>query len=195
MKYILALILSLTFVAPIFAESQTTITTAGKLSEEQQATLAAQAAKMVADNATNASGVVSPSTAQNVKQWVDVGTAIGAGLASTARELGIAANDFVKTPVGKLTAGIIIWHFMGSSLVHIVFGLLWLIALIPVWIVLYRRISATVSVTTYDDGKGPCGIKRQVIREPHKLTEGQSFGFVIFGIAILVIGVSTLLTF
>lgn len=162
MKYILALITSLFLVTPVltFAESQTTITTASGLTDEQKADLSAQAAKMVADNASGAT----PSTkAKEFQQWVDLGTAIGSGLASTARELGVAANDFVKTPVGKLTAGLIVWHFVGSTLIHIGFGVLWLLTMGTVLYVLYRRMSYKTTTTNYEAGKGPNGEKSELL--------------------------------
>lgn len=62
------------------------------------------------------------------KKWVGIGTAIGSGLASTAKELGMVANDFVKTPVGTLAAGILIWKFIGKDILQIFGGLtVWII--------------------------------------------------------------------
>ena len=57
---------------------------------------------------------------QEIVKWVG----IGKGLAGAAEELGVAANDFSKTPVGQWVAFLIIWHFMGSMVVHVVSGLL-----------------------------------------------------------------------
>lgn len=194
MKYVIALIASLFLFAPILtlAESETTITTASALNNQQKAELAAQAAKMVADNA---SGVADVSSAQHIKEWVDIGTEIGAGLASTAKELGIAANDFVKTPVGKLTAAIIVWHFMGSSIIHIMFGSLWLLVVGTVWYFLYRRIAFKTAVINYEAGKGPNGQKRVTTREPIRLTEGQNGTFIFGSLIIAAIGIITIATF
>lgn len=194
MKYVLAVIASLFLLSPTltFADSQTTITTAQGLTDEQKALLAAEAAKMVTENPT---GKFSTTKAKEFQQWVDLGTAIGSGLASTAKELGIAANDFVKTPVGKLTAGLIVWHFVGSSAIHLVFGSLWLLLVGSFWYSLYRRTAFKVTVTDYETGKGPNGAKRTTIRSNVDLTEGQSGTFIVGGLIIAAVGVVTLATF
>ena len=48
-------------------------------------------------------------------------------LGVAARELGIAANDFLATDAGRLTAAIIIWKVLGKSLVALVIGTLLLV--------------------------------------------------------------------
>lgn len=199
MKYVLALVASIFLLGSAhFAYAQQNdsveIQTTGTLTAAQKADLAAQAQKLAAQNASQPADAPSPTTAEHVKEWVSIGTEIGSGLAATAKELGVAANDFANTPVGKLTAAIIVWHFIGDSAVHIVFGMLWLITLVPVWIVLYRRISATVTITDFDP-KESGGKKRVKSRMPKQLTEGQAIAFVIFGIAILLIGVVATFTF
>ena len=196
MKYIFAFIASLFLIsspALTFA-TETVLNTQGSLSDEQKTALAAEAAKMVADNAAK-TNIPAPSPAEHVKQWVDIGAEIGSGLASTAKELGIAANEFVNTPVGKLTAGIIVWHFLGSSLIHLVFGFLWFVITVPAWICLYRRISSRVTRTEYEAGKGPDGIKKLYQREPIKLSQLQSFAYIVFGVGIVLVGLIATFTF
>lgn len=86
----------------------------GKLTESQKAdvikqvTLKAQEAKAV-DNAT----------VDKIDRWVQVGANLGKGLAATAKELGVAVNEFANTPIGKLATVLIVWHIMGSVIVHI----------------------------------------------------------------------------
>ena len=192
MKYILALIASLFLVGPVLAESSTQITTTQSLTDAQKAELASQAAKMVADNASAPTDV---RAAAHVKEWVDIGTAIGSGLASSAKELGVASNDFIKTPVGKLTATVIIWHFLGSTVVHLVAGTLWLTIVGSVWYFLYRRTAFRLVNTEYETGKGPNGTKRIIVREPIRLTEGQNGTFIVGSLIIAAIGVITIATF
>ena len=191
MKYVLALIASLLFIGPVLAD-ETTLHTQGSLTKEQESTLAAQAAKMVADNASGANDV---SNAKKVKEWVDIGTEIGAGIASTARELGVAANDFVKTPVGKMTAAIIVWHFLGSSIIHIMFGMTWLLVVGSIWYSLYRRTGFKVTTTDYEAGKGPNGTKRVVTRVPEDLSDGQNATFILGSLIIVAVGIISIATF
>lgn len=196
MKYLFALIASTFLIGSIsttaFAESQTTITTAQGLTDAQKAELASAAAKMVAENASGAGDV---NNAKRVKEWVDIGTQIGSGIASTARELGVAANDFVKTPVGKMTAAIIVWHFMGSSIIHIAFGMTWLLVVGSIWYFLYRRTAFKIVTTEYEAGKGPSGAKRTVEKKPVDLSDGQNGTFIVGSLIIAAIGIISIATF
>jgi hypothetical protein len=62
------------------------------------------------------------STTKKVEEWAEFGERFGKVIATVAKELGIAANDFVKTPVGKLTAIAIIWKTFGKDWWSIVGG-------------------------------------------------------------------------
>lgn len=58
-------------------------------------------------------------TIDKVDKWVNVGERIGKMVGGAAREVGVAANEFVKTDVGRMTAALIIWNYLGEDLVHI----------------------------------------------------------------------------
>lgn len=97
-----------------------------KLTEQQQADII----KQVADKAAENKAFVVPSvvTADKVNQWVEVGQNIGKMFGGAAKEVGIAVNEFSQTDVGKWTMILIIWHYIGGAIVHVVSGLLVLIA-------------------------------------------------------------------
>lgn len=61
-----------------------------------------------------------PSTAEVVKEWAAVGQAVGAGVVGAARELGIVANDFAKTDLGKITIAILVYKYMGAQMLDTV---------------------------------------------------------------------------
>ncbi len=58
---------------------------------------------------------------QKVDEYVALGERIGKMMGGAAKELGVAVNAFVETPVGKWTMAMIVWKFMGNALIH-VFG-------------------------------------------------------------------------
>lgn len=58
-------------------------------------------------------------TVDKIDKWVNVGERVGKMVGGAAKELGVAANEFVKTDVGKMTAALIVWNYMGEDLVHI----------------------------------------------------------------------------
>jgi hypothetical protein len=59
------------------------------------------------------------STPQKIDEYVTVGVKVGQAFASCAKELGVAVNDFIKTPAGKITLVLIIWKVMAIDIIHI----------------------------------------------------------------------------
>lgn len=96
-----------------------------KLSEAQKAEIIKQIANQAADKPS----VTAPSE-EKVEKWVKIGSQVGQGLAGAAKEVGIAVNDFAKTPVGQLTMMLIVWHMVGGVMVHIFGGIMiWVVGL------------------------------------------------------------------
>lgn len=81
-----------------------------KLSETQKAEIVQRVAQ--AASTTTESVPIE----DKIDKWVTIGTNIGKGMSGAAKELGIAANEFIQTPVGKLTAGLIVWKVMGDDI-------------------------------------------------------------------------------
>jgi hypothetical protein len=52
-----------------------------------------------------------------VREWGQIGQAVGVGVISAAKELGVAANEFAKTDLGKITVAILIYKYMGKELI------------------------------------------------------------------------------
>ena len=75
-----------------------------------------------------------------MEKYVSVGEQIGKALATTAKELGIEVNNFASTPVGMIAIFLIVWHFFGNMVVHLIFGGAWFMTLIPVWIYFFKRL-------------------------------------------------------
>lgn len=87
-----------------------------KLSDSEKAEII----KMVADKADAQGPSAAIPSPEKVGQWLDLGPKIGQMIGGAAKEVGIAVNDFVKTPVGQLTMLLIIWKLIGASLIHVV---------------------------------------------------------------------------
>lgn len=113
-----------------------------KLTEAQKA----EVIKQIADASSKNKDVVVPSE-EKVEKWVKIGSQVGQGLAGAAKELGVAVNDFAKTPVGQLTMALIVWHMMGGVIVHVVGGVL--IMVIGLWFVKFMFNRAYPDKVTY----------------------------------------------
>lgn len=149
----IALVLAMSFGTAQAAQ----LTIEGGLTPEQEAQLQLQAAQMAAQNKGT------PVSPDELTEWVHFGTAIGQGLAGTAKELGIAADEIAKTTVGMFAMIIIAWHFMGEELISILFGFGWLTIMIPLWVYFYRRQFIIEAVTRYEKGKHVHGLTKEVI--------------------------------
>jgi hypothetical protein len=83
---------------------------------------------------------------ETANKWAEIGHAVGSTLVSTARDLGVTANDFASTPVGKIIVAIVVWKYLASDVTHIGLGLLFLVGGVTIGLSLLRRASVrTVS--------------------------------------------------
>lgn len=74
--------------------------------------------------ANMASKAKEPDTVKKIENWVDIGEKLGKAIAATCKELSVQVNDFIKTPVGRMTVAVILWKAVGKDLWHIVGGIL-----------------------------------------------------------------------
>lgn len=119
-----------------------------ELTAEQEATLLLQAAKMEKENVT----ATASSAADEATKWVNVGKSIGVGFASTAKELGVAADELLSTKVGSIAMFLIVWNYIGDQLLGVIGSLLWFAVMLPAWGVYFKRIIMR-PVITYENGK------------------------------------------
>lgn len=157
MMRVLAALVAITLATPAFAE----VSTMG-LTKEQAALLEQQRAQFEVQNVQGKSTSTKDKVAE-VNEWVQVGAGVGKGLASAARELGLVANEFARTPVGQITIGLIIWKVAGGDIVQLLFGLLWMMTAGGTWFYFYRKLWAPTLVTTeyYESGKRKSVVKKQ----------------------------------
>ena len=111
-----------------------------QLTERQKTELVSRAATMQAANAYNTHN---DDSFQKVDKYSDIAVKLMKGLANGAKEVGIAANEFLQTPAGKWTLAIIVYKTMGSDL--ILFGTAMLIFISGFTFIIYlsRRLCKT----------------------------------------------------
>lgn len=115
-KLIASILLS---VASIGAMAQAVTVDTSKLTSEQATQLAAiQAAASSPSQAVQ----ISAEVRKEMGEWGAVGQGIGVALISAAKELGMAANDFAGTPLGKIATAIIVYKMVGEDIIGLMFG-------------------------------------------------------------------------
>jgi len=166
---------------------------ATNLTPTQKAEMELQIAQLIETNSKVMSSVPDADAVMQASQWVNIGTDIGKGLAGAASELGVAADKFADTSVGMFTMFLIGYHFIGKSIIGIMFGLLWLFTTIPTWVWFYRRQFIIESITTYENGKGPDGIKsvtKFMDKDPD--SEGERVIYLVVLIGITIVGTTAI---
>lgn len=168
-----------------------TVLDVSALSEEQQLALRQKMVELKKEVKAETADV---STAKKLSEWATLGQQFGSGLAQTAKELGIAANEFVDTPVGKLVAAIILWKLAGSAIVHIGFGLLFFAVAFSIWFYNWRRMCIVKSEKPTGSTRcfGLIAVKECTYYEPGEVdgTRGA-----MAGVAFLLVVITVLIMF
>jgi len=135
-KFLATLILLTSFAAPAFATNPENISNidVSKLTSEQKVQLLSQVTDL--QKQANSTTNISATVRNEASAWGDLGANMGRAAVSAAKEIGVAANDFVQTPLGKITMGIVIYKVMGGAIVHLVVGVSLLILFLSVAIYL-----------------------------------------------------------
>lgn len=62
-------------------------------------------------------------TQESAEKWSQLASTIGETISKTAREAGVAANEFLNSPAGLLLAGLLVIHYAGSTVFTLLAGL------------------------------------------------------------------------
>lgn len=133
-----------------------------------------------------------PSTA-TVEKWVGFGEQIGKALSGTARELGVVANDFIKTPAGQITLAMIVWKVMGSDIIGIMMAITFFVTLNSIWLYMYRRMCVIKGIhyTTTQEGDKTKTVKHV---EYYNSTKDDVSGYqVMMSILLIIINTSVVI--
>ncbi len=165
MKFLKLAILLVALVAtPTFAECDISNVSGLSAVAKQELKVACQQAmlksKQVADNPLAGVDVNNP---EKLSQWGVVAQEWAKALGVAANELGLAADSFLDTDAGKLTAAIIIWHVLGETLLGFVVGVPLLLIVLFLGLRTARR--AKIKRVEYRDEKNWRGAReiKQII--------------------------------
>lgn len=118
--------------------SSESVTSAGwnNLTKEQQAAI-------IQEVATQSKQTAAPTKAETLSEYANIGAKIADSISTAAKGVGVAVNEFIQTPAGKLTVALIVWHFVGSAAVHLLAAVIILIVGLIVLYIIFRRIVDT----------------------------------------------------
>lgn len=128
-----------------------------------------------------------PAVEQRVDQWVDIGTKIARGIGAGARELGVAVNEFSDTPVGKMTAVLLVWHILGEQIVDVFTGIfVWIIGISAIRY--YTRKMYPTDVEYHESEKNIFGNRVVISKESVPMSGDAAFICTIGMLLVLIVG-------
>jgi hypothetical protein len=92
------------------------------LTQEQVLQLKAQAAAMAAQGAKGGGTNISATVRSEAAAWSELGANIGTAMVSAAKELGVAANEFSQTGLGKVVTVLLVYKMFGPDLIGLAVG-------------------------------------------------------------------------
>lgn len=149
------------------------------LTEEQKAEIQMQVARMKSQNKNIDQSLP---TADKLKQYAELGQSIGIAFSSTAKELGVAVDDFSKTNVGKLTITLIIWKIAGRDIAHFVGGTCFFLIMITLWTKYFKRLCLLEKLVYNENGK----LKEKVYVKPTDEIHGTRFAMLVVLVGIII---------
>lgn len=122
MKNFLAVLLIFACVNSVAAPAQKTVDIS-TLTTEQQALIVEQVGKLSNNDAQKTSATIRAET----EAWGELGSNMGRAMVGAAKELGMAANDFAQTPLGKIAVVTIAYKLVGRDILKVFYGTMILI--------------------------------------------------------------------
>jgi hypothetical protein len=114
----LALFVSLAAVAGT-AQDATSVDVS-KLTPAQKAEALKYVANLEATKADSAN--LSEKAREEVGKWGELGVGMGRAAVAAAKEVGVAANEFVQTPLGKVTMAVVAYKVIGKDIIKFLVG-------------------------------------------------------------------------
>lgn len=91
-----------------------------KLNDEQKAQVQKMITELEAKQADSKN--ISATAREETEKWVELGGNMGKAAVGAARELGVAANEFVGTPLGKITMAVVVYKVIGADVIGMFVG-------------------------------------------------------------------------
>lgn len=195
MRKYLALFLFM-FSLPVFALSGPALPPGwNNLSDAQRAEISHQVAVTAETNAKQAAPAAAVlADPKKMDEWLTLGEHMGKMMGGAAKEVGVAVNDFVNTPVGQMTMVLVVWKYMGGTLVHVVGGLLvWALGVLVVGF-LYRRMRDT-TIEYNKEVRNWFGNHPRVRVQRPALSRGEVSNLFYSAAFFLLVGLVTMFTF
>lgn len=106
---------------------------------------------------------------KKIDMWSEISLKFAKAIGVAAREFGVAVNDFLATPAGKLTSAIIIWKVLEGTIGGVTIFIMWILISTPLFYFFRKGMMVTENFTV-KDAKGNEKVKT-VLADWNKQTE------------------------
>jgi hypothetical protein len=65
---------------------------------------------------------ISATVREEASAWGEMGANMGRAMVGAAKEVGVAANEFASTPLGKVTVAIVVYKLIGQDVISVIVG-------------------------------------------------------------------------
>ena len=130
---------------------------------------------------------VSESMRTEAQKWGALGTNMGTAMVSMAKEIGVATNEFVATPLGKMTAAVIIYKVIGRDLLKMATGALIVVMGYIVPLIVWFKMAPIEKTYENIPRIGGLWISRKVVSISRPRGEDVA-GWVLIALALLIVG-------
>jgi len=93
---------------------------------------------------------------EKAEKWASI---ISTTIKTICNDLSISVNEFVKTPVGKITIFLIVYKVIGEDIKRIVFGVLGWLVTVSLILALMRKFHMSERIKTLDSNKKLVGVE------------------------------------
>ena len=116
--------------------SQSTSIDVSKLTAEQRATITQQVNEM-GGSPTN----ISATARKEAEAWGELGANMGKAMVGAAKEVGVAANEFSQTSLGKIVVFMVAYKIVGQDALGVIYGTLVLVFgySLALWVFITKR--------------------------------------------------------
>ena len=156
-----------------------------KLTPAQQAEVLANIEKMAKpeEKAKN----ISETARHETEKWAELGGNMGKAAVGAAKEIGMAANEFIATPLGKVTMGVVIYKVIGKDIIKFIVGGAILVFFFSMAVYLVRSKKYTGSVE-YEYKPAFFGLRQKQVVKSGVIDSDWAVGYMVAALACVIMG-------
>lgn len=186
MGLILAVVSIGAFAAPTISDDQLRRIAAIALEQQAEKPEPANAPVKIASKPEASISEKSEATRKEVSEWADMLSGIVVG---TAQKVGFAVNEFVRTPVGLVVTGVIVYKAIGKDMIKLFFaGAMWIVTCIVSAMFFRHRPRLIRTGAVYENTPVLFGLWNRRVLKSYDTREEGDIGYIFLGAAAFVIG-------